>query len=485
MFQQALWALGCTLFFGVSLVAEDKLSEQTFREIALIESLHARIVTKSMKVAGDTGSVLKQLDEFRLTLSQARGSQEEALERNTRIAQQLYTLLRESAAQEGFELMPLTVIVSFDGIDQTNALITQLENTLAQWGLRNGIAYRMTRAMQTRLSSYYDTVLPWLMIPAIAYTGAQAQVLMKALYLSDVTTTALSSAFIAPTVKLLSEEWLKNSYIETHLRTPLTDCGKKVVAFITGAPIPPNATPIKKASVSLDMIAGIPTATKLLLQGFANYYTHCSQHRSKACELGWGLIFEGGDSTRNIEVAQGLAQLMGCGFTMMHASLFVKTKIADKLKELESYAPCIVVINDMDWLVRNSGVGSAERMEIMSNFINGLPKYIASTSNKHMLIVLNMTNKEVLDPSLRRLFAASITIPATSEDNVCAELKNWTDTTYGITLDQQLVHGLAELAHRESVDRAKSCIKQAFAIAQAKSLPFGQEHVQLMLSTQS
>lgn len=163
--------------------------------------------------------------------------------------------------------------------------------------------------------------------------------------------------------------------------------------------------PAKPAKESFNTIKGYAD-TKLLLTPYIDFCTHLTEYRSADLRIARGILLEG-DLADGRKMAQAFAgeitqkyQSLGssaqCLVYEIHGSSLVDKKLDKVIEECLEFAPCILIINNIDWVYKQKDV----EPEVYAHIINKLNRYLAQDSNCPVTIFATSQDHTVLDPVL-------------------------------------------------------------------------------------
>lgn len=439
------------------------------RELVLVQSVRSRLMEGVIKTK-NRDSIVMQLNAIESQL-QSSDEHNDAL-------RALAAVLKDLQKHPGKNRDMLDAAVVAFGNDQISEeeLIERLNSAVCQWDVRQESHYRAVRLAKAYVARYAKKIAPWGVLPIIAYTSGMANVAVSFLPMSAV----LADALLKPTVKAMTEAWTK-SHVKNVLVPAVSDATKSAVAYVSGEPLPSMTSPVKASSIPLKSVKVAPDA-KEVLTAYATFFKDADRYNSKACAVSWNLLVEGTDRARALEVAHGLANEIGWNIQVVHASKLSQQPLKEILERLEEESPCILAIDELDWLLGNTDAGSEERLKAVSDLIESLVKYTNPKNSKRIVVVATVRKPELLDESMRELFGTRVAIEQQLESELGRELREWVVTSYGVQLAEATLDRLVSLAQRTSYARAQDCVRQACVFAHALGLPLASSHIDRMIA---
>lgn len=204
----------------------------------------------------------------------------------------------------------------------------------------------------------------------------------------------------------------------TDLKDWTTRKFKKTYASLKGESIADDL-PLKKSKITFDDIIGCENI-KSRFDKVITYFKSKNLLELLGTSIPKGYLFAG-----SVEQAEKLAQgLAGeitkviekprgdefCGFKTIHASELARKKLSEVISEIEKSNPCmssipyIIIINELDWLVRHS-----VSTEIWSEITDTVSKTV-NNPRKNILIIATTTDIKVLQPVVKDLTNFGITL---------------------------------------------------------------------------
>ena len=163
-------------------------------------------------------------------------------------------------------------------------------------------------------------------------------------------------------------------------------------------------------NTTFDDVAGVDEA-KEELKEIVSFLTEPEKYKKLGAKLPKGIILVGPPGTGKTLLARALAGEAGVPFLSINGSEFVEmfvgvgaARVRDLFKQAQSYAPCLVFIDELDALGKSRGVnpltGSNDEKE---QTLNQLLSELDGFDPKGEVILVAATNRpEILDPALLR-----------------------------------------------------------------------------------
>lgn len=260
---------------------------------------------------------------------------------------------------------------------------------------------------------------------------------------------------------------------------------KKAYAFLKGEPYEDDS-PIKKSKITFKEVIGFDHA-KSELGKVVKYFTKKDDFDRAGASVERGYLLVG-----QVDAAKSLAQALAgevtniikekkkaaiCGVYEIHASQLLDKKLKDIIKEAEEKSPCILVIDQIDWLSSDKQV----KPEIWSDLVTSMSSTLRS-NKKEVFIIATAQNLRAIDKAVHEQGRLGVTIQLDSADLDARKTfiaKELTERV--IDASQFDLELLAKQTEGCTLQELARVIKRAIAHAQEASETLNQKHIEISI----
>lgn len=278
------------------------------------------------------------------------------------------------------------------------------------------------------------------------------------------------AALLAPTVKKDFTDLTKWGLTQ----------GKKAYAFIKGDSFEDDS-PIKKSKVTFDDIVGYDHAKKELAK-IVNYFKTKDMYDLTGTQIDFSYLFVGpSDITKSLaqavagEVTKDLkAQKKKniCGIYEIHASKLIDKELKSIVEEAEKETPCIVIINELDWLSTQKTI----KPKVWGDVINTINKTLKN-HKKQVCIIATAQNSDILSSIAPSSFGVILNISKPTlierQDFFKKELLNRC-----INISKFNLEILAQQTENCSYNQLSSIIKRSLALSRSQNETLNHQHLE-------
>ena len=253
---------------------------------------------------------------------------------------------------------------------------------------------------------------------------------------------------------------------------------KRGLAFLRGVPYE-DSSPIKQTKTVMADVIGVEQPKKVLSR-IVDYFKSKSEHNRSGVCIERGYLLVGPLDTSKL-LANAVAgevtahykekgKTTVCSVYEVHSSELITKELKTIIKEAGEKSPCIVILDDLDWLHAQPRVGAKVWSDIAST-LNGVLK-----SKKQVFVIATVRDAKILSTHNKGQFGLVISVENASHEDR-AEFFRREFVKRAIVPTRFDLQALAQATDSCSFSTLRAIINRGLSIAQAHKAVLTQEHL--------